>query len=41
MNKSLYAVSDLLGKCQPDKYDIIVIQELYIDFLGNARTNPH
>ena len=40
-NKSLYAVSDLLGKCPPDKYDIIAIQEPYIDFLGNARASPH
>ena len=40
-NKSLYAVLDLLGKCPPDKYDIIAIQEPYIDFLGNADPKTH
>ena len=39
-NKSLTATADLLAKANTDSYDIIAIQEPYIDFLGNARSNP-
>ena len=38
--KSLTATADLLAKANTDSYDIIAIQEPYIDFLGNARSNP-
>ena len=40
VNKSLMAVLDLLNSALPEKFDIITIQEPYIDFLGNARANP-
>ena len=39
-NKSLTATADLLAKANTDSYDIITIQEPYIDFLGNVRSNP-
>lgn len=41
VNKSLHATLDMLSRCAPDKYDIIAIQEPYIDFLGNMRAGPH
>ncbi|KAF8502999.1 hypothetical protein JB92DRAFT_2740058 [Gautieria morchelliformis] len=28
-------------KCPPDRYDIVAIQEPYIDFLGNTRASSH
>ena len=40
-NKSLVAKNDLLAKCLPDRYDIIVIQGLYLDFQGNAQATTH
>ena len=40
INKSLTAISDLLNRCSPANYDVIAIQEPYIDFLGNARVTP-
>lgn len=40
-NKSLTATLDLLSRCSLDRYDVIAIQEPYIDFLGNACTNAH
>jgi ribonuclease HI len=40
-NKSITATADMLAKASPDKYDIIAIQEPYIDFLGNARATPN
>ena len=39
-NKSLTATMDLLAKANTDNYDIIAIQEPYINFLGNVRSNP-
>ena len=30
---------DLLAKANTDSYDIIAIQEPYINFLGNSRSN--
>ena len=32
--------TDLLAKANTENYDIIAIQEPYIDFLGNARSSP-
>jgi hypothetical protein len=40
VNKSLAAMLELLAKCPPDQYDILAIQEPYIDFSGNARATP-
>lgn len=31
----------MLSRCAPEKYDIIAIQEPYIDFLGNAQAGSH
>lgn len=31
----------MLSRCAPDKYDIVAIQEPYIDFLRNARAGLH
>ena len=39
-NKSLTATADLLAIANTEKYDIIAIQEPYINFLGNARSSP-
>ena len=38
-NKSLTAVLDLLHKCPSADYDVISIQEPYVDFLRNTREN--
>ena len=39
-NKSLTAVIVLLSKSTSANYDVLAIQELYIDFLGNIQANP-
>jgi hypothetical protein len=31
----------MLAKASPDRYDMIAIQEPYIDFLRNARATPN
>jgi hypothetical protein len=41
VNKSLHATNDLIGRCLPQEYNIIAIQEPYLDFLGKAQANPH
>ena len=41
INKSLEAQLDLLHSQSPAQYDIIAIQEPYIDFLGNSHANPY
>ena len=40
LNKLDIAQQDLINSIDPNKYDIISLQEPYIDFLGNTRTNP-
>jgi hypothetical protein len=37
LNKSLIATEHILHSSAPDDFDIIAIQEPYIDFAGNAR----
>ena len=32
---------NMLMKCPPEEYDILAIQEPYLDFLGNTRATPH
>jgi hypothetical protein len=32
---------DLLHQLRPDKYDVAIMQEPHIDFLGNARATSH
>jgi hypothetical protein len=39
LNKSFFAQSHLLHSIRPDTYDILVIQEPYLDRLGNTRDN--
>ena len=39
INKSLTAAFDLLNNTPPDKFDITVIQEPYLDHLRNTREN--
>lgn len=41
INKSLVAQLDLLHSLSPLDYNIAVIQEPYIDHLGNSRSTPH
>ena len=40
LNKSDIAQQDLINSINPNKYDIIALQEPYIDFLGNTCANP-
>jgi hypothetical protein len=37
LNKSLITTEHILNSLAPDDFDIIAIQEPYIDFTGNAR----
>ena len=39
INKSLITTSNLLNNTPPNKFDIIAIQEPYLDHLRNARAN--
>ena len=39
LNKSATAQQDLINSTDPKIYDILALQEPYIDFLGNTRTN--
>ena len=41
LNKSLDAQLDLLHKASPDDYDILLLQEPYIDHLKNTRATRH
>jgi exonuclease III len=41
LNKNLGAQHDVLHSADPQKFDIIALQELHIDFLGRTRANPH
>ena len=39
LNKSLVAQQDLLNTISPDEYDLILLQEPYIDHNGKTRAN--
>ena len=39
LNKSDVAQQDLINSIDLNMYDILVLQELYIDFLGNTCAN--
>ena len=40
VNKSLDIQLDLLHSASPDDYDLLVIQEPYLDHLHNTRVTP-
>ncbi|KAF9035868.1 hypothetical protein BJ165DRAFT_1355313, partial [Panaeolus papilionaceus] len=39
VNGSLYAQEDLLSRINPKEYNMVLLQEPHIDFLGNTRAN--
>ena len=41
INRSLEGQLDLLHSLKDNDYDIVALQEPYIDFLGRTRANPH
>ena len=41
VNRSLVTQLDVLDLAKPSDYDVILLQEPYIDFLGNTRANSH
>jgi len=41
LNKNLTSQLDLLHSLDPNKYDLAMLQEPYIDFLGRTQANPY
>ncbi|KAJ6467339.1 hypothetical protein C8R45DRAFT_838515 [Mycena sanguinolenta] len=39
LNNSLWAQLDMLHSLKPDRYDIVLIQEPYVDFQNRSHTN--